>query len=65
MTALLTLPAREVLAGTTHVVALAQAGFVLDAHSNGEPRVYARGETAQGLDRSPRTVAYCVARRRA
>ena len=63
MTDLLTLPASEVLAGTTRVGALEAAGFRLDTTALGNVRVYERGETAHGLDRSPRCSAYCVLRR--
>ena len=64
MTDLLTIPAREILAGTSRLTALESAGFVLDLNAHGNVRVYGRGETAQGLDRVPRCDAYCVARRR-
>lgn len=64
MTDILTLPAAEVLAGTTRVTALEAAGFVLDADDTGEPRVYARSERPPGLD-LPSIEACCVMRRRA
>ncbi|MCC6649102.1 MAG: hypothetical protein IT374_26475 [Polyangiaceae bacterium] len=64
MTTTLTLPAAEVLAGTTRVTALEHAGYRLDAHPDGQTRVYRRGEVPPGLD-LPSLESVCVMRREA
>lgn len=62
MTLTITIPAREVLRGTSRVPALEASGFVLDRDGDA-PRIYPRGERPPGC--GAQLVDCCVMRREA